>query len=56
MSVVIRSIIILLNAAWYSLRQELMAPGLSSAMLFDLRVCSSVASVPGEGTKSAEGT
>lgn len=57
MSVVIRSIIILLKAAWYSLRQELMAPGLSSAMLLDLRLCSSLASVlGGRNTRSAEGT
>lgn len=45
MSVVMRSIIMLLKVAWYSLRQELMAPGLSSAMLLDLRLCSSWGSV-----------
>lgn len=44
MSVVMRSIIMLLKAAWYSLRQELMAPGLSSAMLLDRRLCSSFGS------------
>lgn len=48
MSVVMRSIIMLLKAAWYSLRQELMAPGLSSAMLLDLRLCSSWGSVLAE--------
>lgn len=56
MSVVIRSIIMLLNAAWYSLRQELIAPGLSSAMLLHLKVCSSATSAPGAGRKSTEGT
>lgn len=42
MSVVIRSIIMLLKAAWYSLRQASIAPGLSSAILLEPRLCSSL--------------
>lgn len=45
MSMFIRSIIILLNAAWYSLRQASIAPGLSSAMLLEPRLCSSLGSI-----------
>lgn len=46
-SVVIRSIIMLLKAAWYSLRQESIAPGLNSAMLLEPRLCSSFWSTQG---------